>query len=102
MPDMLLSGPAKMRGLWFFCAIGDNDAGAKIVPLAEGLGWKPGTLVHPSAFLDGTVDIGLRKIGPVSVICVDTKIGAHVIIDLRVSPGLVITNTCAALQGSSI
>ena len=93
------------RDLWFFCAIGDNDARAKIVRLAEGLGWKAATLVHPSAILASTVEIGAGSyIGPASVISVDTKIGAHVIIDMHVSIGhdAILKDFCAVFPGARI
>jgi sugar O-acyltransferase (sialic acid O-acetyltransferase NeuD family) len=93
------------RDLWFFCAIGDNDARAKIVRLAKGLGWKPATLVHPSAILAGNVEIGAGSyIGPASVVSVDTKIGAHVIIDMHVSIGhdAVLKDFCAVFPGARI
>jgi sugar O-acyltransferase (sialic acid O-acetyltransferase NeuD family) len=93
------------RDLWFFCAIGDNNARAKIVRLAERLGWKPATLVHPSAILASTVEIGAGSyIGPASVISVDTKIGAHVIIDMHVSIGhdAVLKDFCAVFPGARI
>jgi hypothetical protein len=76
------------HGLWFFCAIGDNGIRAKMVRRAEELGWKPATLVHPTAILASTVEIGAGSyIGPASVISVNAKIGAHVIIDMHVSVG---------------
>ena len=93
------------RDLWFFCAIGDNDARAKIVRLAKGLGWKPATLVHPSAILARKVEIGAGSyIGPASVVSVDTKIGAHVIIDMHVSIGhdAVLKDFCAVFPGARI
>jgi sugar O-acyltransferase (sialic acid O-acetyltransferase NeuD family) len=93
------------RELSFFCAIGDNDVRVKIVRLAEGLGWKPATLVHPSAILAGTVEIGAGSyIGPASVISVNTKIGIHVIIDMHVSVGhdAVLKDFCAVFPGARI
>jgi sugar O-acyltransferase (sialic acid O-acetyltransferase NeuD family) len=74
--------------LWFFCAIGDNRARARMVRCAEEIGWKPATLVHPSAILDSTVTIGPGSyIGPASVISFHSRIGAHVTVDMHVSIG---------------
>lgn len=76
------------RPLWFFCAIGDNSARARMARRAEEFGWKPATLVHPSAILDSTVKIGPGTcVGPASVISFNTKIGTHVLIDTHVSVG---------------
>lgn len=74
--------------LWFFCAIGDNGARARMVQSAEKLAWKPATLIHPSAILDSTVEIAAGSfIGPASVISFNAKIGAHVLVDMHVSIG---------------
>jgi sugar O-acyltransferase (sialic acid O-acetyltransferase NeuD family) len=93
------------RDLWFFCAIGENDVRAKIVRIAEEFGWKPATLVHPTAVLANNVEIGAGSyIGPVSVISVNTKIGAHVIVDMHVSIGhdAVLKDFCAVFPGARI
>ncbi len=93
------------RDLWFFCAIGENDVRAKIVRIAEEFGWKPATLVHPTAVLASNVEIGAGSyIGPVSVISVNTRIGAHVIIDMHVSIGhdAVLKDFCAVFPGARI
>jgi sugar O-acyltransferase (sialic acid O-acetyltransferase NeuD family) len=93
------------RDLWFFCAIGENDVRAKIVRIAEKFGWKPATLVHPTAVLASNVEIGAGSyIGPVSVISVNTKIGAHVIVDMHVSIGhdAVLKDFCAVFPGARI
>ena len=87
------------------CAIGENDVRAKIVRTAEELGWRPATLVHPTAILGPNVEIGPGSyVGPVSVISVNTRIGAHVIIDMHVSIGhdAVLNNFCAVFPGARI
>ena len=76
------------RVLWFVSAIGDNRARAGIVARAVSLGWRPATLVHPSAVLDRSVAIGAGSfIGPLVVAAWAARIGAHVVIDSHVSIG---------------
>jgi sugar O-acyltransferase (sialic acid O-acetyltransferase NeuD family) len=91
--------------LCFFCAIGDNNARARIVRIAEKFGWKPATLVHPTAVLASNVEIGAGSyIGPAAVISFNTKIGAHVVIDMHVSIGhdAVLNDFCAVFPGARI
>jgi len=93
------------RDIWFFCAIGENNVRAKIVRIAEKFGWKPATLVHPTAVLARNVEIGAGTyIGPVAVISVNTKIGAHVVVDMHVSIGhdAVLNDFCAVFPGARI
>jgi sugar O-acyltransferase (sialic acid O-acetyltransferase NeuD family) len=93
------------HNLWFFCAIGDNGARAKMARLAEEFGWQPATLVHPTAILARTVEIGAGSyIGPASVVSANAKVGAHVIIDMHVSIGhnAVIKDFCATFPGARI
>jgi sugar O-acyltransferase (sialic acid O-acetyltransferase NeuD family) len=76
------------RRLWFFCAIGDNRARAEMTRRALQLAWTPATLVHPSAIVDGSVEVGRGScLGPLVVVCCNTRIGAHVVIDAHVSIG---------------
>jgi sugar O-acyltransferase (sialic acid O-acetyltransferase NeuD family) len=76
------------RRLWFFCAIGDNNARAEMAQRALKFGWRPATLVHPSAILDGSAEIGGGSfIGPLVVVSWNTTIGAHVVVDAHVSIG---------------
>jgi sugar O-acyltransferase (sialic acid O-acetyltransferase NeuD family) len=105
------------RSLWFFCAIGDNAARARMTERALELGWKPITLVHPSAILDATVEIGAGTyIGPAAVVAFKAIIGSHVLIDMHVSvghesqvmdfsslfPGARISGNCRVGQGALI
>jgi sugar O-acyltransferase (sialic acid O-acetyltransferase NeuD family) len=93
------------RGLWFFCAIGDNAARARMARLAEGFGWRPTTLVHPSAIVASNAEIGPGSyIGPASVISVNAKVGAHVIIDMHVSVGhdAVLSDFCEVFPGARV
>lgn len=93
------------RELWFFCAVGENSARAKIVRTAEGSGWKPATLMHPTAIVASNVEIGAGSyIGPVSVTSVNTRIGAHVIVDMHVSIGhdAVLSDFCSVYPGARI
>ena len=91
--------------LWFFCAIGDNPTRAKISRRAESLGWKPATLVHPSAIIDHSVGIGPGTcIAPAVVICYGSKVGAHVVVDAQVSLGhdAVLMDHCSVFSGARI
>lgn len=93
------------RDLWFFCAIGDNQARAKMARRAQGFGWKPATLVHPSAIIDSTVEIGAGScIAPAVVVSYKTKIGAHVVIDSHVSVGhdASLSDFCEVFSGARI
>src|SRR5216683_5001157 len=91
--------------LWFFCAIGDNRARAKMVERAQSFGWKPATLVHPSAIIDSTVEIGAGScIAPVVTVSHKAKIGAHVVVDSHVSigHGAVLMDFCEIFSGARI
>lgn len=93
------------RELCFFSAIGDNYARAKAAGIAEELGWKPATLIHPMAFLASGVEIRDGSyIGPMAVISVNTKIGAHTFIDMHVSIGhdAVLHDFCVVYPGARI
>ena len=93
------------RELWFLCAVGDNVARAEMVRLAQSFGWKPATLVHPSAILASNAVIGEGTyIGPAAVVSSNAKIGAHVIIDMQVSVGhdAVVQDFCAVFPGARV
>lgn len=93
------------RDLWFFCAIAENNTRAKIVRSVEQFGWRPATLLHPTAVLAGNVEIGPGSyVGPLAVISVNAKIGAHVIIETHVSIGndAVLKDFCAVFPGARI
>jgi sugar O-acyltransferase (sialic acid O-acetyltransferase NeuD family) len=93
------------REPWFFCAIGDNQKRAKMARRAESLSWKAATLVHPSAIVDPTVEIGAGSyIGPAVVISYKTKIGDYVVIDSHVSVGhnAILMDFCEIFSGARI
>jgi sugar O-acyltransferase (sialic acid O-acetyltransferase NeuD family) len=93
------------RALWFFCAIGDNKSRAAMVERALKLGWRPATLVHPSAILDRSVEIGGGSfIGPLVVVSWNARIGAHVVVDAHVSIGhnAVLMDFCEVFAGARI
>lgn len=93
------------RELWFFCAIGDNHSRAKMARQAEKHGWIPATLIHPTAIVDSTVEIAPGScIGPASVISFNTKIGAHVLVDMHVSIGhdAILMDFCEVFPGARI
>ena len=93
------------RPLWFFCAIGDNRARAEMVHDALAFGWRPATLVHPSAIVDRSTEIGGGSLlGPLVVVSWNTRIGAHVVIDAHVSIGhnAVLMDFCEVFAGARI
>jgi sugar O-acyltransferase (sialic acid O-acetyltransferase NeuD family) len=93
------------RELWFFCAIGENKARAKVAGIAEERGWKPATLIHPAAILSSNVEVGAGSyVGPLSVTSVNTKIGAHAIVDMHVSIGhdAILKDFCSVYPGARI
>lgn len=96
-----------LRGheVWFFCAIGNNGARATMAKVAEELGWKPATLVHPSAIVARSAEIAAGTyVGPGTVISSNARIGAHVILDMQVSVGhdAVISDFCSVFPGARI
>jgi len=93
------------RPLWFFCAIGDNRARAEMARRALKCGWTPATLVHPSAILDRTAEIGGGSfVGPLVVVSWKARIGAHVVVDAHVSIGhnAVLMDFCEVFAGARI
>jgi sugar O-acyltransferase (sialic acid O-acetyltransferase NeuD family) len=93
------------RAVWFFCAIGDNKARAEMAHRALRFGWRPATLVHPSAILDSSAEIGGGSfIGPQVVASWNARIGAHVVIDAHVSIGhnAVLMDFCEVFAGARI
>jgi len=74
--------------LWFFCAIGDNSARQHLASAAQLLGWKPATLVHPTALIADTASVlAGTYVGPGSVVSNNARVGEHVIINMHVSLG---------------
>jgi len=95
----------KGRELWFFCAIGESGARAKVAHIAKELGWKAATLIHPTAILSSNVEVGAGSfVGPLAVISVNSTIGVHAIVDTHVSLGhdVVLKDFCAVYPGARI
>jgi sugar O-acyltransferase (sialic acid O-acetyltransferase NeuD family) len=95
----------KGHALWFFCAIGDNRARAEMVQRALKFGWRPATLVHPSAIIEKTAEIGAGScIAPAVVISCKARVGAHVVVDAHVSVGhnAVLMDFCEVFSGARI
>jgi len=93
------------RALWFFCAIGDNRARARTAQRALAIGWKAATLVHPSAVLDPSTQVGDGSfVGPLVVTSWNSRIGAHVVVDAHVSIGhnAVLMDFCEVFAGARI
>ena len=81
---------AELKGeqIWYFCAIGNNQARKRISSRLDQLGWQAATLIHPSVVIARKVKIGLGTyIGAGSIICPNTSIGSHVLINTRVAVG---------------
>lgn len=93
------------NALWFFCAIGDNRARAEMVQRALKFGWRPATLVHPSAIIHSTAEIGVGScIAPAVVISYKASVGAHVVVDAHVSIGhnAVLMDFCEVFPGARV
>jgi sugar O-acyltransferase (sialic acid O-acetyltransferase NeuD family) len=72
----------------FAVAIGSNKTRECVAALAEELGWTAETLVHPSAIVASTAEIGGGSyLAPGTVVCPGASVGRHVIINTHVSVG---------------
>jgi sugar O-acyltransferase (sialic acid O-acetyltransferase NeuD family) len=81
---------AQIRGavLHFTCGIGDNRIREKEAKVAEGLGWLPATLIHPSSRIASNAIVGPgTSIAAFAVVGPYVRIGAHVMINTHVSVG---------------
>jgi sugar O-acyltransferase (sialic acid O-acetyltransferase NeuD family) len=93
------------RALWFFCAIGDNRARARMARRAREFGWTPATLIHPTAVLDPTVEVGPGSvIAPCVVLSFQCRIGSHVVVDAHASLGhhAVLEDFCEVFSGARL
>lgn len=74
--------------VWFFCAIGNNVARQKLASSALSLGWKPATLIHPSAVIADTASVRAGTfVGPGAIVSSNAHVGEYVIINMHVSVG---------------
>jgi sugar O-acyltransferase (sialic acid O-acetyltransferase NeuD family) len=72
----------------YICSIGDNRIREQEVGLAESLGWRPVTLIHPSCQIAPNAMIGPGTyLAAGSVVCTNTRLGSHVVINNHVSVG---------------
>src|SRR5260370_3006817 len=93
------------REVWFFCAVGNNAARRRLVSQAESLGWKPASLVHPSALIADTASVlAGTYVGPGSIVSNNARVGPHVIVTMHVSVGhdVVVGDYCQLSPGSRI
>jgi len=68
--------------IFFHCAIGDNKSRENVVNRLLGFGWRPITLIHPSALIGREVSIGEGSyIGAGTVVAPCAKIGNYVLIN---------------------
>ena len=91
--------------VWFFCAVGNNDARQRLVAQAGSLGWKAAVLVHPSALIADTASVLAGSyVGPGSIVSNNAKVGRHVIVNMHVSVGhdVVVGDYCQLSPGSRI
>ena len=76
------------KDIGFAAAVGSNKARERVACVAEELGWTPETLVHPSAIVAATAEIGGGSyLAPGTVVCRGARVGRHVIINTHVSVG---------------
>jgi sugar O-acyltransferase (sialic acid O-acetyltransferase NeuD family) len=74
--------------LGFAVAIGNNKAREQVARQAEALGLTPETLIHPSAIVAGTAEVGRGSyLAPGTVVCPGARVGRHVILNTHVSVG---------------
>ncbi len=74
--------------IFFTCMIGDNVMREEQAREAEGLGWKPVALVHPTVVMARETTIGDGAyIAAGSIISPFARVGAHVVINHHVSVG---------------
>ena len=68
--------------IYFHCAIGDNKSRENVTNRLTLVGWRPITLIHPSALMGREVNIGEGSyIGAGTVVAPRAKIGNHVLIN---------------------
>lgn len=76
------------KDIGFAVAVGNNKTRERMACVAEGLKWTPQTLVHPSAIVAATAEIGGGSyLAPGTVVCPGARVGRHVIINTHVSIG---------------
>jgi len=105
------------ENIWYYCAIGSNANRAVVTKNLDALGWQAATLIHPSVIMARKVAIGEGTyIGGGSILCPNSTIGRHVIINTRVTighdsvladfsqacPGAQINGFCKVGQGAMI
>lgn len=74
--------------LHYICSIGDNRIREQEARLAESLGWRPATLIHPSCQVAPNATIGAGTyLAAAAVVCPNTRVGSHVVINNHVSVG---------------
>jgi sugar O-acyltransferase (sialic acid O-acetyltransferase NeuD family) len=91
--------------IWFFCAIGNNEARQHLAQTAQMFGWKPATLIHPSAVIADTATVGAGSfVGPGAIVSCNACVGEHVIINMHVSVGHDVTvgDYCQLSPGSRL
>jgi hypothetical protein len=90
---------------WFACVIGDNAAREQVAARLARLGWKPATLIHPSASIGPGVAIGEGTyVAPGVIVSVDAKLGRFVLLNYGASVGhdAVLDDFSQACPGSRV
>lgn len=76
------------KEIWYYCAIGINAERERNSIRLEKLGWKAATLIHPSVIIAKYASIAEGSyFGPGSVVCPNSTIGRHVIVNVGVCVG---------------
>jgi sugar O-acyltransferase (sialic acid O-acetyltransferase NeuD family) len=76
------------EALCYMCSVGDNRIREQEVALAESFGWQAAILIHPSCQTAPNAVIGRGTyLAAGSVVCSNTRIGCHVVINNHVSVG---------------
>jgi len=101
LPKLLTSG----REIFYIIGVADVRVKQQIQKRCVDVGWKPFTIVHPSAVVSPSARVGAGVfVGPLAVVSSNSIVGDHCIIHLHSSIGhdASIGGFCAILPGARI
>lgn len=74
--------------IWYHCAIADYEARRQMVERLQQFGWRPASLLHPSAIRARNIDVGAGTyVGALAILSPNCRIGQQVIINQRAAIG---------------
>ncbi len=101
LPKQLQSGTE----IYYNIGVADVRVKLQIQARCQQVGWKPFTVVHPSAVISPSARLGLGTfVGPLAVVSTNSTVGDHCIVHLNSSVGhdAKIGDYCAVLPGARI